>query len=589
MSTAKTFSISISLLLLFIWLPACATLQNISSRQPGRPTAPLQTEPAEPQSTTVGKSADIFPDQPVEEELTLPEPDETVAKEVKELDALGNWEEGPTEPVATTSIPFDFPVTVNKQVQFYLDFFQNEQRLSFARWLARSGRYLPMIEQHLQEANLPLDLVYLPMIESGFSLTAYSRAKAVGPWQFMSGTARHFGLQIDDYVDERRDPVKSTQAAVRYLSRLHAEFGNWQLAVAGYNAGEGKIRWAMRQAETDNFWQLSRYLHTETKRYVPKLIAAIMIAREPEKYGFIDIVYEEPLEFETVEVPRLTSLKAVAVAGATDLELLHDLNRELRQAITPPQQASYPLRVPKDKAELVASNLPRVHPTVSTTYKIHVVNRQETITQICRKYAINKATLLKANNLRSATISPGQRLRIPYQNTTYELLSESSLARLKPAAIAPENLVLHTIKPGETVSGIASNYNVPAHLIVVWNDLRDMNQIRAGQQLALFMAAAEPTIALEETVLTPKDFKLAAVNARTSERQPAARSLPAGKNPPSSPRPTYYQVKSGDNLWEISRRFKVSTEQIKHWNQLQDDLIHPGLQLLLRLAEDRDA
>jgi membrane-bound lytic murein transglycosylase D len=583
MSTAKTLSTAILLLLLLNWLPACAPLQKTAGRQAERTTAQVIAKPAEPQSAVNKKSAAIILDQSVEEELTLPEPDETVAKEIKELDALGNWEEGSTEPAAASGIRFDFPVTTNKQVQFYLDLFQYEQRLSFSRWLARSGRYLPMIEQHLQDAGLPLDLVYLPMIESGYSLTAYSRAKAVGPWQFMSGTARHYGLRIDDYVDERRDPVKSTQAAVRYLSRLHAEFGNWQLAVAGYNAGEGKIRWAMRQAETDNFWQLSHHLHTETKRYVPKLIAAIMIAREPEKYGFNDIIYDEPLEFETVEVPRLTSLKAVAVAGGTDLELLRDLNRELRQAITPPQQARYPLRVPRDKAELVASNLPRVRPTVSTTYKTHVVTKQETIAQICRKYDINKATLLKANNLRTASITPGLRLRIPYQNTTYELLSEDRLAGLKPAAIASENLVLHTIQPGETVSAIARNYNVPAHLIVVWNDLRDMDRIKAGQQLALYLAAAENSVALDETALTPKDFKLAAVSAGANDMLPAARSLPAGKNPPRSSRPTYYQVKSGDSLWEISRRFQVSTEQVKRWNQLEDDLIHPGLQLLLRL------
>jgi membrane-bound lytic murein transglycosylase D len=579
MSIHKTLCAFISLFLFSSLLAACGTRQNTSVSLPPE-RAEVSTRAESTERLSAGEQLpDFIAGLGEEEDHTLPEPDETVAREVRELESLGSWAEGPNVEFSDFDARFDFPITINKQVQFYLDFFQNEQRRSFSRWLARSGRYLVMIEEALQEAGLPLDLVYLPMIESGYSLTAVSRAKAVGPWQFIAATGRRYGLRIDDYVDERRDPIKSTRAAVNYLTQLFAEFGDWQLAVAGYNAGEGRIRWALRQTEADDFWQLSDILPTETKLYVPKLIAAIIIAREPEKYGFTDINYEEPLAFETVAVPRLTSLKAVAIAGDIDFEKLQDLNRELRKAVIPPQQASYLLRVPAEKADLVASNLPRVRSSVTTTYKIHIVRKQETITQICRRYSVNKATLLKANNLASANLKAGQRLRIPQQNTTYKLLSENQVRGSKPAAVAAENLMLHTVRPGETISGIARTYNVPAHLIVSWNDLGNMNRIKAGQQLALYLVQVDSAASREK--ISSKDLKIAGVNT-----EPAAESFSSANNQSSSS--FVYQVKDGDTLWEISRRFKVSTEQIKRWNYLRSNLIQPGLELVLRLDEDQD-
>jgi membrane-bound lytic murein transglycosylase D len=584
MSISKTcFSLISALLLLLpiLLLSACASRQDPLSARTDQAEA---SAPAALQGVPATSAVDPLFDLPVTEELTLPEPEITMAQEVEKLDALGSWEEGMSEPEAV-GFRFDFPVTINKQVEFYLDFFQNEQRISFSRWLARSGRYLPLIEEHLREAGLPLDLVFLPMIESGYSLTAYSRASAMGPWQFMSGTARHYGLVIDNYVDERRDPVKSTEAAVKYLSRLYEEFGNWHLAVAGYNAGEGRIRGAMRKAETDNFWLLSRFLPTETKLYVPKLIAAIMIAREPDKYGFGEIVPETPLAFETIEVPGLTALRAVAVASGTDLEELQELNRQLRQAVTPPLQTGYTLRVPAGKADLATRNLPRIWPVLTTTYKTHVVGRQENMIQIASKYNLSRTTILQANSLRSATLAPGQRLRIPVQTTTYELLSEEMVSSMNGAPVSSRHLVLHTIKPGETVSGIAGRYSIPVPLVVAWNDLRDINRIRAGQQLALYLASEEDQ---EEVavVLAPKTFKLAAVDGKRNDLLRVASISPDSRVPGEPSRHSYYQVQSGDTLWEISRRFKVSTEQIKRWNHLQDDLIHPGLRLLLKVEED---
>ncbi|MFH1020653.1 MAG: transglycosylase SLT domain-containing protein, partial [Pseudomonadota bacterium] len=291
---------------------------------------------------------------------------------------------------------------------------------------ARSSRYLPMIKEEFTKAGLPLDLAYLPMIESGFNTTVSSRASAVGTWQFMRATGQSYGLTVNNYVDERRDPVKSTKAAAAYLANLYKQFDSWHLAVAAYNAGEGRIKRAMKQSDTDDFWEIaqSQYIHSETKLYVPQLIAAIMIAKDPEKYGFDSITYDEPLDYETVLVPRGTPIKAVALACHLPDEEILALNRHLSRAITPPSEADYPLRVPPGKSDLVAKNLPRVRPVTVTEFNDHVVKRGETLTTIRRKYKLSKTTLLKANNLEHERLSLGQHLRIPFQTTAYKLCDE---------------------------------------------------------------------------------------------------------------------------------------------------------------------
>lgn len=536
------------------------------------------------------------------EGLSAPEPEQTIGEEVRELEALGAWEEGKSEqtaakPEAETEeeIQYDFPITMNRQVEFYLDFFQNKQQKTFARWLARSGRYVPMIREKLKEAGLPQDLAYLPMIESGFSLTAYSRARAVGPWQFIRATGRRYGLKINNTIDERRDPVKSTEAAIAYLSDLYEEFGCWELAVAGYNAGEGKIKRAVAKYKTENFWEISkkRFLKAETKLYVPKLIAAIMIAKDPETYGFSDIDYEDPLQYETVEVPPWTSLKAVALACDTEYEIIQNLNRHLRKGFTPSTSSRYPVKVPVGSKSLVTENLHRVRPIVKTAYKNHVVKRGETITRICRRYNLNKTILLKANNLRSPNLTPGQRLRIPFQTTTYKLVAKNSAFGKSGAADAsPDNLVLHTVKPGETVSQLAKRYNVPPYLIATWNGLKDIQHIKAGQQLAFYL---QDNTGLAH--INPEEqHTVAALSNPTAKKQRPADSLSdahyaddSEAEEPSTSTITYYQVQGGDTLWDIARKFQVTPQNIKRWNSLKNDIIHPGNRLLLKVASDIDA
>ena len=533
-----------------------------------------------------------------QQEDVEPESDQTEAQELLDLQRLGKWEKGvPAQVSSEDEIVYDFPVTMNRQVQYYIDFFTGKGRDSFAIWLERSGRYIPMIQQNLDEAGLPRDLAYLAMIESGYNERAYSRAKAVGIWQFIAGTGRKYGLEINSYVDERRDPVKSTHAAVSYLSSLYDEFGSWHLAVAAYNAGEGKIAKAISKYNSTDFWEIAqgKYLHLETKRYVPKLIAAIMIAKEPEKYGFDDIQYEAPLAYETVEVPRWTSIKAVALACEMDSDALKKFNNELRREFTPPDRNSYSFKVPAGKADVVEKNLPRVQAVVSTGFKTHTVKSGESLNSICKKYDLTKTVVLKSNNLRTAGLQPGQRLRIPYQMTTYEMLPEGKTALGYLAAEASDgSFIIHKVRAGDTVYELAKLYNVPVHLIAAWNDLSDISKIRTGQQLVLYVKKSENIQVANSSSqgsqmrkqLAPERVKEEAGTDGKRANFAMASSHAEREDADSA---QYYLVQEGDSLWSIAQQYNMEAREIVNQNSLASNVIHPGDRLLVRVSAEQAA
>ncbi|MDD3619363.1 MAG: LysM peptidoglycan-binding domain-containing protein [Desulfobulbaceae bacterium] len=513
-------------------------------------------------------------------QYTQNEPEVVLEEELKELDKIGGWEETASQKqVQAASEPeevtYDFPITMNKQVEFYLNLFQTKQRSYFERWLARSTKYLPYIKAQLKEAGLPQDLAYLAMIESGYNPSAYSKSHAAGLWQFISSTGKNYGLRIDSWVDERREPEKATLAAIDYLTFLYKEFGSWYLAVAAYNAGEGKIGRGVKKYNTDDFWVLAskNYLALETKRYVPKLIAAILIAKEPEKYGFTNIEYQEPAKYDVVQVPPMTDLNAVATAGRQDIKTIRALNNELLKDYTPPGDSGYDMKIPRGSYKLVAANLKRLHPVVSTDYKTHVVKRGDTLTAISKKYNISKTTLLKANNLHSAKLLAGQRLRIPYQATKYVLLKEGETAASRFAsAESGGELFLHEVKKGETLSKIARQYNVEPEIIMQWNNLPSVHKISAGQHLALYLEHGNQPV----QIAAADQFSLPTLPPSAKKRAPAAAKAKEAV--------TYYRVKNGDTLWSIAQKFKVSLNQIKQWNKLKSNLIHPGVQLVIRKA-----
>ncbi len=510
----------------------------------------------------------------------ISEPELALEQELEALAATGTWGSLYPPPVKTVTQPeplvpessYDFPVVVNRQVEMYLELFQGKQRKYFARWLARSGRYREIIHAELEAAGLPRDLIYLAMIESGFNQRAYSKSQAVGLWQFMSGTGRQYGLSITRYVDERRDAEKSTRAAVAYLKDLYQEFDDWYLAVAAYNGGPGTIRKAIQRTNSEDFWKIAqkKYLRLETKRYVPKLIATIMIAKEPEKYGFGDIVYDPPLMYDTLEVGPGLSLSAAAILTASNQQELSHLNQELRTSKTPLDTERYVLKIPTGTKALAESNLPRLHGVVKTDYKTHVVKKNETLAKICSRYHINTTTLLKVNNLTSNKLKIGSRLRIPYQTVAYRILPEGMDAR----TAAEDELVLHTIKKGETISQISRLYQVPPELIVEWNGLPSVHKITAGQQIALYMSSvAEP--APSTGAVAARGEANASVTVLSESKK---RKL---EGAPQQDSYTWYLVRNGDSLWTISRKFKTSPDRIKRWNNLKSNLIHPGSRLKL--------
>ena len=508
----------------------------------------------------------------------------------EELIALGNtgiWniETTPVSVSPRENIHFDFPVVMNKQVGMYLDLFQSKQRKQFKQWLARSTRYRSLMETELEKAGLPLDLVYLSMIESAFYPLAYSKSRAVGLWQFMKPTGKAYNLKIDKYVDERRDARKSSRAAANYLSDLYREFGDWHLAVAAYNGGPGKIRTGLKRYKVDNFWDLAshKYLKMETKRYVPKLIAAILIAKNPGKYGFYDIPYEEPLQYDTLNVVRPgMSLAAVAMISNSSTKKIKQLNRELRRNVIPLNRASYTVNIPRSSTPFAKKNLSRLHSVVSTDFKSHRIKQGDTLSKICKRYRVNKTTLLKVNDLHSSRLIVGHNLRIPYSTVTYQLLPQDS-NRAKD--IFRKNLILHRIKPGESVSRIAHKYNVPVSMIVQWNGLTSVHKIRAGQQLSLYINRKVKNS--EESSSTMTAAKVAdSRNNRGNGRVPSLNAEKRKIHVNSSPTPyKWYRVRNGDSLWTISRKFRTSTTEIKKWNNLKSNLIHPGNKLRLKLNQ----
>ena len=311
---------------------------------------------------------------------------------------------------------FDIPIVINAKVEQFIQYFQTTARKAFSSWLSRSEKYIPIMRNLLKENGLPEDLVYLALIESGFNPYAYSRSKASGPWQFIYPTGKRYGLKADWWIDERRDPEKSTIAAAKYLKDLFDIFDCWYLAAAGYNAGEGKIAKAMKRYRTEDFWELTKYqyLKRETKDYVPQMIAAALIAKNPETYGFVGIEYQEPLSYDKVKVPEVTDLRLIAQACEVTIEEIKALNPELSRWCTPLNFPDYEIKIPFGKKNLFLKKFELLYPGEKFPFKTHTVKKGETLSKIARLYRIDLEPILEINRLnKKSRLSTGMNLLIP--------------------------------------------------------------------------------------------------------------------------------------------------------------------------------
>ncbi len=452
---------------------------------------------------------------------------------------------------------FDIPIVINAKVEQFIQYFQTTARNRFSNWLGRSEKYIPFMKNLLRENGLPEDLVYLSLIESGFNPYAYSRMKASGPWQFIYLTGKRYGLKANWWVDERRDPEKSTIAAAKYLKDLYDMFECWYLAAAGYNAGENKIANAMKRYRTEDFWELAkyRYLKQETKDYVPQMIAAALIAKEPEKYGFIGIEYQEPLQYEKAEVPSVTDLGLIAKACEITVEELKDLNPELLRWCTPPDSPTYEIKVPFGKKELFLKNFEAMQPLQRSQFKTHIVKKGDSFAKIARLYRVDVEPILEINRLKRTSrlsMAMGMNLLIPIPVT--QDTKPTVMVKKRSDGNAPSfksNEIIYTIKKGDTLWSIANEMGVNIGVLSRWNNLHAEKKLIPGDKLKIRM------------ISSPDPFE-----------EPIRKK--GGKE-------IIYVVKEGDTLWGIARKHSITVSEIKTWNHLSGaDRIHPADQLKLR-------
>jgi membrane-bound lytic murein transglycosylase D len=458
---------------------------------------------------------------------------------------------------------FDIPIVFNDAVDYNIRWFTTEKRKVFTTWLRRSRLYAPIIRKILREQGLPEDLVYLAMIESGFNPKANSPMKACGPWQFIYATGGRYGLKVSQWVDERRDPEKSTVAAAKYLRDLFNQFGCWYLAAAGYNAGERRVERAIERHNTNDFWQLARYnaLPGETREYIPRLIAAAIIAKEPEKYGFDSITYEEPLRTVTRVVPSGTPLMSIAKAASLEIDTVRTLNPEILRGITPPDESGYRVKLPADIPMHFATNLDVVlgqerKVTRVTMYKLKL---GDTTAKAMKRHGLSYADFCLVNDCgNDGKIGKGTIINIPVfakgsvkgvkvakavredgERPKREVVGGGREEKPKVTAVGPEAVPgYHVVRKGETLAGIAGMYGVDVDGIKVINNLKT------------------------ETIQPNMKLKLASHSEKTKKTSVKV-----------------HAVKKGETLAKIADKYGVEPEALKAHNGLKSDRVRPKMKL----------
>jgi membrane-bound lytic murein transglycosylase D len=443
---------------------------------------------------------------------------------------------------------FDVPIVLNDQVKTYIEYYQTRKWGVMSRAFERAGRYLPMMRSIFRDQGLPLDLVNLAYVESAFNARAYSTAKASGIWQFIKPTGNRYGMRVNYWLDERRDPEKATRAAAAYLKDLYEMFHSWPLALAAYNAGEQRVQRAIEQQGTTDFWSLK--LPKETRLYVPAFMAVTIIAKDPDRYGFTGPV-EEPWEIERVMVPGAIELRSVARAVGVSPDVIRDLNPALMRGVTPVKASKHEILLPPGtKAILLAKldQLPRYsyRKPVRAVAKWHRVRRGETLKSIASRHRTTTARLAKLNGVKVGDrVRVGALLRLSPAAPSRKLASASdrntqprtAVAKVSKAA-SLASFIVHVVRRGDTLWGIAKAYAVTPEELRQWNDLGRRTTLKPGQAL-----------------------QVVAQTAKSSRKEGRGRAA-------STTRTLNYRVKRGDTLWEIAKVHDVTLDELRRWNGL---------------------
>lgn len=396
----------------------------------------------------------------------------------------------PVLAVTGTVVTYDIPMSDDPRVEHWVEFLTTRGRRSFERWLGRSTRYVPMFWRILEQYGLPKDTVFLSMIESGFSPRAYSWAHAAGAWQFMPFTARRYGLRVGFWVDERRDFERGTHAAARLLTVLYDRYGDWYLAWAAYNAGTGRMDKAIRRSRTEDFWRISRTWHIrrETRHYVPKLLAAAQIAKQPEKYGFTDVEYLPELEWEVLTVTVATDLGTLSDVCEVEEDRLALLNPELRCKVTPPGRR-YPVRVPRQTADTCRTGL-RALGSERMTFRYHLLDRRDTVESIAAKYKTTPDAISTFNGLGEIGLDAFEEIVVPVPiDVASELAVVEPRDRMyRPSAYGPDGaqVIVYTVRSGDSLWRIARRHRVSMRKLRLWNGLWKSSRLRIGQRLKIY-------------------------------------------------------------------------------------------------------
>ena len=429
------------------------------------------------------------------------------------------------------------PLPENKYVKAEIESFQTKEKKYFEDSYRRSGRFLDMIRKEIKKKGLPEELAWMPMIESGFKLRAYSRARALGLWQFIASTGYRFGLKRDRWIDERMDPEKATRAAVEFLSELHSYFGDWTTAIASYNCGEFRVQRLIRAQKInyfDNFWDLFTMLPRETARFVPRFIATLLILKNPEKYGFNLPTPDLPVKYEWITTNRPVKLSDLSRELDLNEDELASLNPELRHKATPDRE--YALKVPSgtsEKAIVALNSIPRWIPA-RATYVIHYVRTGETVSGIARRYRTSVSAIARLNRLRrSYLIRPGQRLKIPSRGRRFYKPRSARVFKLVKDQDGQK--LIYVVRRGDSLFGIASAFNTTVEKIKKKNNLTS-NILSVGQKLEIYSGK-------------PKDAIL-------------------------------YTVQAGDTPYTIAKKFGMTLGDLLVFNRLNSrSKIYPGQKL----------